>query len=131
MGKVGIIGQHDGTIFYTIGKRHGLDVGGGLPYYVVGKDMAKNEVYVTTQLDNERLWRKELKVTDLHWINEFPEPDKTYQVRTRYRAPFVDCHIEIKGDEATIKPSEEVRAITPGKSAVIYDGDPSTSSGQV
>src|SRR5438270_956404 len=44
------IGQHDGALFYTIGQRHGLDVGGGLPYYVVGKDMAKNEVYVTTDL---------------------------------------------------------------------------------
>src|SRR5690606_21256983 len=63
------LGQHDGAIFYTIGQRHGLGVGAGLPYYVVGKDMVKNEVYVTTQLDDKRLWSKTLSLTDVHWIN--------------------------------------------------------------
>src|SRR4029079_6069640 len=64
-----VVGQHDGAIFYTIGQRHGLDVGGGLPYYVTGKDMAKNEVYVTTNLDDERLWHNDLTLADAHWIN--------------------------------------------------------------
>jgi tRNA-specific 2-thiouridylase len=117
-----VIGKHDGAIFYTIGQRHGLDVGGGLPYYVVGKDMKKNEVYVTTQLDDGRLWHKELKLTDVHWINGKPEANKTYQVRTRYRATLVDC--EFKGSEngpLSLKLAEEIRAITPGQSAVIYD----------
>src|SRR6195952_4146471 len=50
------IGKHDGALFYTIGQRHGLDVGGGLPYYVVGKDMAKNEGYVTNNIDDGQLW---------------------------------------------------------------------------
>lgn len=113
------LGQHDGAIFYTIGQRHGLNVGGGLPYYVVGKDMKKNEVYVTTKLDDDRLWRQELTLTDLHWINAAPEAGKTYQVRTRYRAPLVDCTLE--GD--TLQLSEAVRAVTPGQSAVLYDGD--------
>ena len=49
-----ILGAHDGAIFYTLGQRHGLELGGGLPYYVVGKDMEKNEVYVTTDLNDER-----------------------------------------------------------------------------
>lgn len=49
-----VLGQHDGAIFYTIGQRHGLDMGGGLPYYVVGKDMDKNAVYVTTDLNDDR-----------------------------------------------------------------------------
>jgi tRNA-specific 2-thiouridylase len=118
-----VIGEHDGAIFYTIGQRHGLDVGGGLPYYVVGKDMAKNEVYVTTQLDDQRLWHKELNLTDLHWINNAPEAGKTYQIRTRYRAPLVNCAIDIKGTSAVVKLNEDVRAITPGQSAVLYDGD--------
>lgn len=51
-----VIGQHDGAIYYTIGQRHGLQVGGGLPFYVIGKDMAKNEVYVTTDLSSSNLW---------------------------------------------------------------------------
>jgi len=119
------IGRHDGAIFYTIGQRHGLDVGGGLPYYVVGKDMAKNEVYVTTDLDDTRLWNKEIRLTDLHWINQPPISDnqKSLKVRTRYRAPLVDCAIAIDGSTATLTLAEDVRAITPGQSAVLYAGD--------
>lgn len=117
------IGEHDGAIFYTIGQRHGLNVGGGLPYYVTGKDMAKNEVYVTTDLDDENLWKDELKLTDVHWINQAPEEGKTYQVRTRYRAPLVESTLHIEGTVATARLADKVRAITPGQSAVIYDGD--------
>jgi tRNA-specific 2-thiouridylase len=114
------IGEHDGALFYTIGQRHGLDVGGGLPYYVVGKDMAKNEVYVTTDLQDKRLWRKQLTLASLHWINGQPTAG-TYQVRTRYRAPLVNC--ELSADGATIVLEDEVRAVTPGQSAVLYDGE--------
>lgn len=115
------IGEHDGAIFYTIGQRHGLDVGGGLPYYVVGKDMSKNEVYVTTQLDDERLWLNELRLTDSHWINQAPVAGKTYQVRARYRAPLVEA--TFSDDLHHLQLKDAVRAVTPGQSAVIYDGD--------
>jgi tRNA-uridine 2-sulfurtransferase len=119
-----VVGEHDGALFYTIGQRHGLNVGGGLPYYVVGKDMAKNEVYVTTDLQDDRLWSKQLLLTDLHWINEAPTTNGTYQVRTRYRAPLVPVSNLVYSD-ATLRLdlAEDVRAITPGQSAVIYDGD--------
>lgn len=117
------IGQHDGAIFYTIGQRHGLDVGGGLPYYVVGKDMAKNEVYVTTDLNDTRLWCKELQLTDIHWINKEPDLSKKYQIRTRYRAPLIECTLEKNKTGLTIRLKDEVRAITAGQSAVIYDGE--------
>jgi len=112
------VGHHDGAIFYTIGQRHGLHVGGGLPYYVVGKDMTTNEVYVTTNLDDDQLWRDSLQLTDVHWINQPPEPDKTYQVRTRYRAPLVDCRF----NNGQLQLDEPVRAVTPGQSAVLYEG---------
>ena len=115
------IGEHDGAIFYTIGQRHGLDVGGGLPYYVVGKNMDKNEVYVTTQLDDERLWLHELKLTSQHWINNAPQAGKTYQVRTRYRASLVDA--TFSDDLSHMQLKDAVRAVTPGQSAVMYDGD--------
>jgi tRNA-specific 2-thiouridylase len=117
-----VIGEHDGALFYTIGQRHGLDVGGGLPYYVVDKNMDKNEVYVTTDLQDERLWRRELTLTSLHWINEAPATQKL-KVRTRYRAPLIDCTLTISGTTATLTLTDDVRAITPGQSAVIYDGD--------
>lgn len=119
------IGEHDGALFYTIGQRHGLNVGGGLPYYVVGKDMAKNEVYVTTDLQDDRLWQGSLELTSPHWINAAPSQHGDYKVRTRYRADLVSVtaihslengiwHLELK---------DEVRAITPGQSAVLYEGD--------
>ena len=117
------IGEHDGALFYTIGQRHGLEVGGGLPYYVVGKDMAKNEVHVTTDLQDGRLWRDELTLGSLHWINDAPIDGQQLLVRTRYRASLVDCLVTLGVDQATIKLSEEVRAITPGQSAVLYDGE--------
>ncbi|HSE61866.1 MAG TPA: tRNA 2-thiouridine(34) synthase MnmA [Candidatus Saccharimonadales bacterium] len=119
--KIGkVIGQHDGAIFYTFGQRHGLGVGGGLPYYVVGKDMAKNTVYVTTDLNDDSLWRDRLRLEHLHWINDAPAPGKTYQARTRYRAQLVDCMLDSKG---VLTLAEPERAITPGQSAVLYDGD--------
>lgn len=117
-----VIGEHDGALFYTIGQRHGLDVGGGFPYYVVGKDMAKNEVYVTTDLQDSRLWRKSLDLTSVHWINGAPAAG-SYKVRTRYRAPLVDCELQFDGTNISLMLDDEVRAITPGQSAVLYDGD--------
>lgn len=118
-----VIGEHDGAIFFTIGQRHGLNVGGGLPYYVTGKNIEKNEISVTRDLDGQNLWRSELNLTQLHWINAAPEPNKTYQIRTRYRAPLVEGTITIDGDRATVHLRSDVRAITPGQSAVFYDTD--------
>lgn len=116
------IGQHDGAIFYTIGQRHGLDVGGGLPYYVTGKDMRKNEVYVTTNLADTSLWHKELHLKEVHWINGQPTKT-TLQVRTRYRADLIACDIKSRPNGITVILNDEVRAVTAGQSAVFYDGD--------
>lgn len=113
------IGEHDGAIFYTIGQRHGLNVGGGLPYYVTKKDMRTNTVHVTTDLSDKELWSKEIVLTDLHWINEAPRKDKKYKVRLRYRGPLVDCEIS----DGKLMLEEEQRAISAGQSAVLYDGD--------
>lgn len=114
------IGQHDGAIYYTIGQRHGLNIGGGLPYYVTGKDMHKNEVYVTTDLDDKNLWHKQFTLTDVHWINGMPE-QLDLQVRTRYRAPLVNCTVQPDGDKLVVNLEHEVRALTPGQSAVFYN----------
>ncbi len=118
-----VIGQHDGAIFYTIGQRHGLDVGGGFPYYVIGKDMDKNEVYVTTDIADERLWNNELLLTDEHWINKPPHENAVLQVRTRHRAPLVDCTVRFVPSGIRIVLKDEIRALTPGQSAVLYDGN--------
>ena len=116
------IGQHDGALFYTIGQRHGLDVGGGLPYYVTGKEMATNTVFVTTDLDDAKLWTNQLKLSSLHWLAELSEA-KTYQIRTRHRDTLHDAKLTLAGNEAFVDMQKELRAVTPGQSCVIYDGD--------
>ena len=119
-----VIGQHDGAIYYTIGQRHGLHVGGGLPYYVVGKDMDRNIVHVTTDLNDENLWKQELNLTNVHWINEPPVEGATVLARTRYRASLIPTHVErLSDNEIYLKLSEPERALTAGQSAVLYDGD--------
>jgi len=113
-----IVGKHDGAIFFTLGQRHGLNVGGGLPYYVVGKEMKKNEVYVTRDLNDGELWRKEVALSDLHWIKAKPPEGKKLQVRMRHRAPLIDAIIE----GGKLKLEQPQRAIAAGQSAVLYDG---------
>lgn len=110
-----IVGYHDGAIFYTLGQRHGLDVGGGLPYYVVGKDMDKNEVYVSRDLGDDALWRHDIQLNNLHWINGTPV-DGNYQIRVRHRAPLVTA--QLAGNMLHL--DEPQRAVAAGQSIVIY-----------
>lgn len=127
------VGEHDGALFYTIGQRQGLGVGGGLPYYVVGKNMEKNEVYVTTDLQDARLWSNELMLTSPHWINDPPEETVGYTVRTRYRAellPVSSLRRQPHGNWHIVL-HDEVRALTPGQSAVLYAGERVVGSGIV
>jgi tRNA-specific 2-thiouridylase len=140
------VGEHAGAIFYTIGQRHGLDVGGGLPYYVINKDMEKNEVYVTTDLEDEQLWSNQIKLTSPHWINGQPKNGQKIMVRIRHLAKLVPVkriykpapHQNLSGavgnriverqvfgagssnSQWVAELGEEVRALTPGQSAVFY-----------
>ena len=139
------IGQHDGALFYTIGQRHGLEVGGGLPYYVTGKDMDKNEVYVTTDLQDERLWSSTIRMTSMHWIADEPKADQKLMVRTRHRAKLIPVKLlnklsintpknkfsGVSGSDWVAELGEEVRALTPGQSAVFYSGDECLGGGIV
>ncbi len=117
------LGQHDGAIFYTIGQRHGLDVGGGLPYYVVDKNLKTNTVYVSTDLDDERLWHKDIKLSQTHWINDSPKDGAKLQLRTRHRAPLAACTLSYTGQQVFLKLHDPIRAVTPGQSAVLYNGE--------
>lgn len=116
-----VLGQHDGAIFYTLGQRHGLDVGGGLPYYVVGKSMDKNEVYVTTDLNNENLWRNTIKLANVHWINGQPA-ESSYMIRVRHRAKLIEANLKYTADGVELSLQDAERAVTPGQSVVLYDG---------
>jgi tRNA-specific 2-thiouridylase len=115
-----VLGEHDGAIFYTIGQRNALGVGGGLPYYVTGKNMTKNEVYVTSQLDDPKLWLSKVRLNSIHLINhKLPTINhKPLLVRTRHRGPLVPAKLE--GNKLIF--DEPQRALTPGQSAVFYNG---------
>ena len=123
------VGRHEGAIFYTIGQRHGLEIGGGLPYYVTGKDMKKNEVYVTTDLQDEKLWSREVRLADMHWINAEPDLQgpsshkyNSLKVRMRHRAKLIPVKKlnKLSNSQWKAELAEEVRALTPGQSAVFY-----------
>jgi tRNA-specific 2-thiouridylase len=115
-----VIGHHDGAIFYTLGQRHGLSVGGGLPYYVVGKDMEKNEVYVTTDLNDGTLWKESVSLTSVHWINETPTNGE-YEIRVRHRAPLIRAQLIVQDNgNIVLQLSDAQRAVAAGQSVVIY-----------
>lgn len=118
-----VVGEHDGAIFYTIGQRKGLGVGGGLPYYVTGKDMKKNEVYVTRDLSSDQLWSKETQIASVHWISSPPQENKMYDARIRHRAQRIQCRLQQHADGWTVRFDDKIRALTPGQSTVIYDGN--------
>lgn len=110
------LGDHDGAIFFTVGQRHGLNIGGGLPYYVVGKDMETNEVYVSTNLQDESIWRDSITLTSVHSIDGHGVEDGEYLARIRHRAPLVK--VTKMGDSLSFKDSQ--RALAPGQSVVLY-----------
>ncbi|NTW61390.1 tRNA 2-thiouridine(34) synthase MnmA [Candidatus Saccharibacteria bacterium] len=117
-----IIGVHEGAIFYTIGQRHGLNVGGGLPYYVIGKNMDLNEVYVTTDLNDGALWSNQIRLIDIHWINSHPKASQ-YKIRVRHRAPLIMASLDYSNDGLNLSLENSDRQVASGQSVVIYDGD--------
>lgn len=118
-----ILGYHEGAIFYTIGQRHGLYIGGGLPYYVVKKDLSKNIIYVSKNLNYKSLWTKELKLEDLHLRNGLTLEEiaglPDLKVRLRHRAPLIDVKIQ----NSQLCFTEAVKRPAAGQSAVLYSGD--------
>ena len=118
-----VLGFHDGAIFYTIGQRHGLYLGGGLPYYVVKKDLDTNIVYVSRNLNHESLWTDRLELEDLHLRNGLTVDDLTkisdLKVRLRHRAPLISAKYE--GGKVIF--SQEIKRPAAGQSLVFYDGE--------
>lgn len=125
------VGTHAGAIFYTIGQRHGLGVGGGRPFYVVGKDMGTNTVVVTPNPDDLELYCDEFAIESPHWLGETPDPKCHYQVLTRYRGDLIDCQVRVEGKGYRVEMAQAERAVTPGQSAVFYDGDTVVGGGIV
>ena len=118
-----VVGKHQGAIFFTIGQRQGLNIGGGLPYYVVEKNMRDNQVIVTQDLNHARLWREEFEIVDTHWLRPVVK-QQNYQVRTRHGGELLKCCVqELDDNRAKIRLDKPLRALASGQSAVVYDQD--------
>jgi tRNA-specific 2-thiouridylase len=117
-------GRHDGAMYYTIGQRHGLGIGGeGEAWYVVGKDTERNVLYVEQGEHHPALYREQLAAGQVHWIGAAPEPAKRLTAKTRYRQPDQSCRIAPNDADLTVTFETPQRAVTPGQSVVFYDGE--------
>lgn len=125
-----VVGEHPGVFYFTLGQREGLNIGGvrgfeQAPWYVVGKDVASNVLYVDQGTDNPYLQSQTLWSEPAHWIGGTP-PASRFQcgAQTRYRQPDQACEVVVHNDGGLeVRFAERQRAVTPGQSLVLYDGD--------
>ncbi|HKM10802.1 MAG: tRNA 2-thiouridine(34) synthase MnmA [Bacilli bacterium] len=124
-----VLGQHDGVLYYTIGQRKGLGIG-GIPghhdqgWFVVDKDVGKNVLYVASGEDNDYLSSQGVIINQLNWISEPPQVGKIYQAKFRYRQEDQLVQVSALDDEhITLSFVHPVKAITPGQAAVLYQDD--------
>ena len=122
------VGTHSGLMYYTIGQRKGLGIGGGHsdlndPWYVVGKDMIKNNLIVCQGKDNPSLYYEKIIATQLHWISKLrPDEEKELGVKIRYRQKDQVCNIEmLNNNSALVHFNKPVFAAAPGQSIVFYN----------
>ncbi len=124
-----VVGRHEGLMYYTIGQRRGLNIGGkadgnGERWFVLKKDLEKNILFVS-QGECEELFSNGLNATDFNWIPERPkEKEFDCLAKFRYRQPDQKVHVTVTGDK-TIKVefAEKQRAITEGQFVVLYQED--------
>ena len=114
-----VLGIHDGAIYYTLGQRHGLNLKDGLPYYVVKKDIKKNIVYVSRNLNSLSLWKKQIELKDV--ILRGGDDGHNIMARIRHRAPLVSADYDAKTHTLTF--ADEQKSLTPGQSVVFYRGN--------
>jgi tRNA-specific 2-thiouridylase len=132
------MGQHDGLMYYTLGQRQGLGIGGaragsGEPWYVVAKDLEHNRLIVAQGHDHPMLFTHQLQAEQLNWIAEPPsEISLRCLAKTRYRQPDQDCTItQLADDRCQVRFDQPQRAITPGQSVVFYQGDECLGGGVI
>ena len=123
-----VVGQHDGLMYYTLGQRQGLKIGGsresnGEPWFVAAKDMQRNVLVVVQGHEHPLLLNDGLVADQLHWIaGHEPETHWVYAAKTRYRQPDAPCEIDrISSGSTDIRFGQKQWAITPGQSAVVYE----------
>jgi tRNA-specific 2-thiouridylase len=124
------IGQHNGLMYYTIGQRQGIGIGGlrkhdEAPWYVVDKDLQRNVLLVAQGNDNPRLFASELQAAEPSWINrDHPQPPLACHAKIRYRQEDQRCRIErSNGEHIAVHFERPQRAVTPGQYVVFYEGE--------
>jgi tRNA-uridine 2-sulfurtransferase len=124
-----LLGEHQGTMYYTLGQRNGLGIGGrhglgGEPWYVVGKDVAANLLYVAQGGENHWLQSRRLLAEEPSWVaGAAPAARFRCTAKTRYRQPDQDCEVLLSAAGVEVRFDRPQRAVTPGQSVVFYDGD--------
>ena len=127
-----LVGRHDGLMYYTLGQRHGIGVGGvrgagDAPWFVVGKDLASNTLRVAQGHDHPLLYSRSLLATAPTWVLGRPPPAPLRcRARCRHRQPLQDCAVALSSDGRAVQVRFDLpqRAVTPGQSVVLYqDGD--------
>ena len=124
-----VIGQHDGLMYYTLGQRRGLNIGGmkggnGERWFVIKKDLENNILYLS-QGEDELLFSDGLFASGFNWIPEKPDKDEfDCLAKFRYRQPDQKVHVKILSDkDIQVDFYESQRAITPGQFVVLYKED--------
>jgi tRNA-uridine 2-sulfurtransferase len=120
------MGTHDGLMYYTIGQRHGLGIGGsGDPWFAVGKDLKENVLYVEQGFNHESLYSDSITAVNASWVSNQEIPQEfTCTAKFRYRQP--DNKVTVKllpNNEVEVIFDEPIRAVTPGQAVVFYNGD--------
>ncbi len=124
-----VIGRHDGLMYYTIGQRRGLGIGGcgdGRSWFVIGKDLKNNRLLVAQGEDHPMLYSTRCVTEDVTWVGEAPLREGetlACTVKYRYRQPDQPAEAELKNGKLLLKALTPQRAVTPGQSAVLYSGD--------
>lgn len=129
-----VMGQHDGLMYYTLGQRHGLGIGGdGEPWFVLGKDLERNVLLVGQGFNNDSLFSTSLTAVKMSYTSTKKLPGKfSCTAKFRYRQTDTPVEVEILEDGRThITFAEPVRAITPGQAVVLYDGEECLGGGTI
>ena len=127
------VGEHVGLSFYTLGQRKGIGIGGmkthqnadgsSAPWYVARKDVASNTLYVVQGHDHPWLLSSELTAGQMSWIAGTPPEAEQVSAKTRYRQADVACTQRTHSDDFSLAFDTPQWAVTPGQSAVLYQGD--------
>lgn len=116
-----VLGEHRGLPLYTIGQRRDIRIGGTGPYFVVGLDYKKNQLIVSRDVDNQKLFARKFTLRGMNWVGKQPEgfPLKI-KIKTRYRMEAVGALVSKEKNKIVVTLSKKSRAVMPGQSAVFY-----------